>query len=229
MASVRKPKTRKQASVPLPKRPTTVEEWMEAKSKAPAFFTTTQEGDAIVPPYKEGETQNVLAINPLVPANRAFVEEFFAKRTEELKAAEEEFATAKRNLHDIVRAYKRGEDSASDVAIANSQVFRAQAKVNSIAKYPRSLEKVTDIEQYDLTFDWYRRAKFSMPVSAYTPSAFPWKDFWMPPSLEAPIEEQDEGQEDQEGQEGAGKQKKNYTPKQRAIIANIMKKRYSKA
>jgi hypothetical protein len=228
MASVRKPKPRKQASVPLPKRPTTVDEWMEAKSKAPAFFTTTQEGDAIVPPYKEGETQNVLAINPLVPANRAFVEGFFAKRAEELKVAEEEFAEAKRNLHDIVRAYKRGEESALDVASANSHVFRAQAKVNSIIKYPRSLEQVTDIEQYDLTFDWYRRAKFSMRVNAYTPSVFPWKAFWMPPSLEAPPEHLEE-QEEQEGQEGAGKERKNYTPKQRAIIANIMKKRYSNA
>jgi hypothetical protein len=82
------------------------------------------------------------------------------------------------------------------------------------------------IEQYDLTFDWYRRAKFSMPVSAYTPSAFPWKAFWMPPSAEVPIEEP---LEDQEEQEGAGNPKKNYTPKQRAIIANIMKKRYSNA
>jgi hypothetical protein len=227
MASVRKPKTRKQASVPLPKRPTTVDEWMEAKSKAPAFFTTTQEGDAIVPPYKEGETENVLMINPLVPANRAFIEGFFAKRTEELKVAEEEFADAKRKLHDVYRSYKRGEDSALDVVSANSHVFRAQAKVNSIAKYPRSLEEVKDIEQYDLNFDWYRRAKFSMTVNAYTPSTFPWKAFWMPPSLEAPPEEPLEEQD--EGQEGAGKQKKNYTPKQRAIIANIMKRRYSNA
>ena len=140
MASVRKPKTRKQASVPLPKRPTTVDEWMEAKCKAPAFFTTTQEGDAIVPPYKEGETENVLMINPLVPANRAFVEDFFAKRTEELKVAEEEFAIAKRNLHDIVRAYKRGEDSASDVAIANSQVFRAQARSIRLQSTPEVLK-----------------------------------------------------------------------------------------
>ena len=68
-----------------------------------------------------------------------------------------------------------------------------------------------------------------MRVTAYTPSAFPWKAFWMPPSLEAPLEEQEEQEEGEESQEGAGKPKKNYTPKQRAIIANIMKKRYSNA
>jgi predicted metal-dependent hydrolase len=226
MASVRKPKTRKQASVPLPKRPTTVDEWIEAKAKAPAFFSTTPEGDAIVPPYKEGETQNVLMINPLVPANRAFIEGFFAKRKEELQVAEEEFANAKRALHDIVRSYRNGDNTASEVASANAAVFTAQARVNSIAKYPRDFEQIKDIEQYDLTFDWYRRGKFAMHVGAYTPSTFPWKAFWMPPSAQAPVEELLEPQEEQEG---GGNPKKNYTPKQRAIIANIMKKRYSNA
>jgi len=222
MASVRKLKTRKQPVI-LPKRPTSVEEWIEAKKKAPAFFTTTQEGDAIVPPYKEGETENVLMINPLVPAKRAFIEDFYAKRAEELKVAEEEFAKLKRELHQTVLSYKREEIGADVVASKNENVYAAQAKVNMIAKYPRILEEVTGIEQYDLTFDWYRRGKFSMPVSAYMPSAFPWQAFWMPGSMTDPVVE-DQSEENQDNQEG-GKQKKNYTPKQRAIIASIMKKR----
>jgi hypothetical protein len=225
------PSVRKLKPLVLPKRPTTVEEWIEAKKKAPAYFITNQEGDAIVPANKEkGETENVLMINPLVPAKKAFIEDFYAKRAEELKVAEEEFAKLKRELHQTVLSYKREEIGADVVAIKNNNVYAAQAKVNMIAKYPRILEEVTGIEQYDLTFDWYRRGKFSMPVSAYMPSAFPWQAFWMPGSMTDPVveDQSEENQDNQDNQEG-GKQKKNYTPKQRAIIASIMKKRYSKA
>ena len=226
-----KPKTAKSAvskskakEVALPKRPTTVEEWLEAKVKAPTRFTVDESGDLVVPPYKAGEAEVTIITRQKTPATADHVRRFFAARNESLKEPEAEFAEAKRNLQVVYAAYKREEASIDEVLDANQLAAQAQIKVNALVKFPRNFEPLEGLLNNDLSFDWYRRAKIPVPVGTMQSTVFPWKAFWTV-APDAIPEFDEEAFEDEDGMAGGAKPKRELTAQQRAIIANIKRKK----
>lgn len=223
--TARKPRQKKQE--PLPKKPTTVEEWLVAKVKAPNRFTTDKNGDLVVPPYKEGESEVIIVHREKVPATADHIRRYFADRNERLKEPEAEFAAAKRNLQEVHVAYKRGEVSVDDVLQANQAAAVAQAKVNSIVEGSRTFKKLEELLENDLSFDWYRRNKIAVEVGTMETTRFPWQTFWTsaPDVIEVDEEEYNFEDENEEARmSGGAKPKKELTAQQRAIIANIKRK-----
>lgn len=224
--TARKPRQKKEE--PLPKKPTTAEEWLEAKVKAPKKFTTNENGDLVIPPYKAGESEVTIVQREKVPATTDHIRRFFAERNESLKEPEAEFAAAKRTLQEVYVAYKRGEVDSNDVLEANQNAAIAQVKVNEKVEFPRNFELLEGLLENDLNFDWYRRNKIAGPVFTIQTTRFPWQAFWTaaPDVIEVDEDEYDFEEENEEARmSGGAKPKKELTAQQRAIIANIKRKR----
>lgn len=234
MATAARGRTRKQPAtqqkVLLPKRPTKIEEWFEAKIKEPSMFKTNEDGNLVVPPYKEGESEIIFEIHPKVEASTQHIKAEFESYREELKEPEEEFTRLKRELHDVLRLYHSDQATVQDVLDANHAVNVAQCKLNSLYKKTRTFTILNGLLDQDLSFDWYRRKKIVEPVSMTHYGIFPWKAFWTQQGDIIPdISESDDYEETQEESNdqsgGATAKKAPLTVQQRAIIANYRKKR----
>ena len=217
MASRSKARKSQLPGVTLPRRPTTVEEWLEARLKAPVYFEPNEAGEYVVPAYGGVTTETIIQPRPLVPATPELIAGYYAQRKEQLAEPEVNFSAAKRELLQVVMDYKRNPEmvTVEDVIAANQKANVAQCRLNSVAKYPRWFREGGPLEQYDLHFDWYRRAK--IPEGSYTAEygVFPWKAMLMqPPVAEEPAAELEEEEE------GEAKPKRVLTAQQKAIIAS---------
>lgn len=218
------PKIRKPKEEPLPKKPTTVEEWLEAKVRAPSRFTVDENGDLVIPPYKAGESEVTIVHRASAPATADHILKHYKARNEALKEPEAEYAEAKRNVQTVYAAYKREAASIDEVLQANENVRKAEIKINSLVKYPRNFEELQGLLVNDLNFDWYRRTKIPVPVGTMQSTVFPWKVFWTAaPDVIPDFDEADYFGE--EGMAGGAKPKRDLTAQQRAIIANIRKRK----
>lgn len=226
--TTREKKTRRKKEKPLPKKPTDLESWLEAKVEHPKFFKVDKDGDLVVPPYNAGESEIVIEITPKAPATPEHIKSFFEQRTKSLKEAEEAFATAKRQLKDIYVAYKREQATLDEVLEANHAAATAEAALNSLVKYPRAFRDLKGLVANDLNFDWYRRMKIPVQVGTMESSVFPWKAFWTTAPEAIDLEDIYEEVEDENeaALKGGAKPKRNLTAQQRAIIANLRRKRF---
>lgn len=222
MATKAKSRKSQLPGVSLPRRPTTTDEWLAARIKAPVYFEPNADGDYVVPAYGGVTTETILQPKPLVPATPEHVAEYYRQRTEQLKQPEADFSAAKRELQQVYLEFKRNPDTTdiSEVLAANQKANVAQCRLNSVAKYPRWFREGGPLEQYDLTFDWYRRTKFPEGTCTAEYGVFPWKAMMMlpPAAPERPPELDKEGEEDEAP-------KRVLTAQQKAIIASKMKAR----
>lgn len=224
--SARTQTRRKAKKEPMPTtRPTTVEEWIQAKKIAPIQFTVDSNGDLVVPPFKAGEAEMTIPLRAKQPATDEHIKKFFLDRIQSLKEAEEEFAAAKREAQQMYIAYKREEAELPDLLKANKKVAEAQVKLTALVKFPRSYELLKGLVENDLSFDWYRRSKIADPVGTVITTEFPWKAFWTEAADQIPEFDEEAFESDDEGMSGGAKPKRELTAQQRAIIANYRKKR----
>jgi hypothetical protein len=214
----------KQMRTELGKQPTTVAEWLHAKTKFPKDFTINTEGDFIVPPVNPGDSEQILVVKPEVPATIETIQGFFAKRKESLKEPEENYTSAKRQLHEVITAYNAGLVGIPDVLDANQNVHIAECTLNAAAKLPRSIQDLTGtLEEKDLTLDHYAKRSIAEKVSQVTYSVFPWNAFWSVASETQAQEGKITEQEQVQIQEQPQKPKRVLTEQQRAIIASRRK------
>jgi hypothetical protein len=223
----REGKTAKQGVPAFLPRVTSVDDWLKAKSQYPSVYTVTSDGNLQIPATKPGEVGAVIEIHPKVPASPEHVLATIEERNESLKGPEAEFAEAKRALQGVVRAYQRGEAEVHEVLKANQQTNVAQCKLNAIVKYPRTFRPVVGLQFFDLDFDKYRKGKIQEVVGTLETNEFSWEPHWMvPPRQQIELEEEEDLYNDSDSDASTPKPaKKPLTAQQRAIIANVMKKR----
>jgi hypothetical protein len=212
-------KSSKKKTLPQPR---TVNEWLEAKLKYPHTFVTNKDGNLVVPPNTAGSTETILEIKPEVPASASYIQEFFKKRLESLKEPEELYTVAKRNLQQTMSLYKSGQATVSDVLDANQIVQDEERKLITVAKFPREMEEgIKGIIESTLTLNPYDNRTVAEGVNYVRYATFPWQAFWMQPEVAESIELQEAQQallESQQVPENGTAPKRNYTPRQLAIM-----------
>jgi hypothetical protein len=173
----------------LKKQATTVEEWFTDKSKFPANFTYTEEGNLQVPPVKPGDVASVIQLSRFQRATPEFTAEFYKTRAEESKKQEELYVKSKRDLNAVILLYKNGDATVDEVINANTQVAIEEYKMNAILKLPRKTESASKVAETSLTMNPYDKGKLADLVRYTTYSAFPARSLWMPaqePEVVAP-------------------------------------------
>jgi hypothetical protein len=170
--------------------PTTVNEWIYAKTKFPSIFQVNKDGDLISSGINEGESDKTIVLNPEVPATPDYVKAYFSKRLEDLKDPEEQYSSAKKHLHEVIAAYRNKQATIADVLGANQEVHDTECILNSIIKQPRYIVDLTNIlNENDLSMNSYDKYAISEPVITSLYSEFPWKAFWMPPKVAEDIQQ----------------------------------------
>jgi len=177
MASTRRGKKEKQKVFSQPKN---VEEWLNAKILSPSLFKVTPEGMLISPPIESGDIERIIPLESRIPATVKHIEEQFAKRTEEVKVAEENFTEARRSLQRIVDAFRRGMASTGDVVIANQQVKEAEAFLVQKATMNRKVDYVNPQPQVRELFldNRYIEDMMKDPVFKIYRGNFPWTYYY---------------------------------------------------
>ena len=168
--------------------PTSVNEWIYAKTKFPSIFQVNKDGDLISSGINEGESDKIIVLNPDVPATPDYVKAYFSKRLQDLKDPEEQYSSAKKHLHETIAAYRNKQATIADVLGANQDVHDTECILNAIAKLPRSIELLIGLDQSDLSMNSYDKYSISEPVITSMYSEFPWKAFWMPAKIAEDIE-----------------------------------------
>lgn len=231
---------------PLPlkkvaKQPTTIEEWIKAKSLYPSYFTVTPEGDLISPPTRDSEQQKIIMVPRMTPKSDEQIQTFFKERREALKEPSEQYAAAKRALQQMMIAYKAapGAVSDNDILVANQQVHDAECILHGLVSMPRSLVEINDDEDAkyflkDLTLKRSDKDRIVEPVLRLNRTEYPLEAFWIEapaPPLEqaqpapaaADLEAQNQVQANNEVQKGPTK------PLSIAAIKAIQKARAARA
>jgi hypothetical protein len=160
--------------------PKTVEEWLNAKVLSPSLFKVSPEGMLISPPIESGDIERIIPLESRIPATVKHIEEQFAKRTEEVKLAEENFTEARRSLQRITDAFRKGMASTGDVVIANQQVKEAEAFLLQKAIVNRSINELfPSPEVRDLFLDnRYVTDKIKDMVYKLNRENFPWTYYY---------------------------------------------------
>jgi hypothetical protein len=189
-------KTRKKSKFAT-RQPKTIDDWLAAKVKFPNSYGVSPEGMLIAPPSKPGDIEKTFVLEPRLPAPKDHIIAEFEKRSAEIKTAEEQFTEARRTLQRTIEAYRQGLVTAAEVVISNQQVKEAEAFVIEKAVSPRSIivvEPTPEIRQV-LLEDQYAVNKFADPVYCLKRGTFPWTNFYSIPTFEAPVKEEDQGQD----------------------------------
>lgn len=227
MASVTVPKTAKKLAPKEPvlefklgfKQPETIQEWVkEVQSSAlgKQMGSQTPEGDLMYRNPRDSQDVKVIVVPKWSPATSQTTKEFFETRLGEAKEPEERFASARRYLNRAMAAQKAGQISAADILGIQQQVRDADCEVSRILKMPRSQKLLTNVEEGDLTLDWYDRSKEVIPVGQMEFSTFPVRAFWQP-TASLPTETEVSETETKPA-ETAAKPKRQLTAQQIAIL-----------
>jgi hypothetical protein len=164
--------------VEIGKQPTTVDEWVRAKTKMPNLFTFTEDGNLVSPPFAPGETEKIIYLPPEERTSTDELKEYFATRATELKEPEEMYAAAKRRLREIIDAYKSGQQTVHDVIQANNDVHEAECILNAKAKGARHIQTYKALMERELTMNIYDTRTFPLNTYVMEYSVFPWGPFW---------------------------------------------------
>jgi hypothetical protein len=182
----------------------------------------TPEGDLITP------GKRVFELNPEVPATAEHINKQFTDRKVKIVEAEKDLVTAKKELNEIYIGYKNSINTASDVIIANRNVFDKASILSRISKGDKVTGIIEGLQEKDLHSDNpYGTTKIAEPVVTTFYTAFDWRYFWMNKPQEKELETVDTEEEDQEDQEGGSKREK--TPEEKARIWAIIRAKKAKA
>jgi hypothetical protein len=211
----------KQMRTELGKQPTTVAEWLVAKTKFPKEFRVDKEGNLVIPPIKLGDSEQILVVTPEVPAPANTINEYFTKKRESLKDLEEKYTSAKRNLQDVITGYKAGLITVADVLDANHNVHTAECGLNAASKLPRTIQDLTgSLQERDLSLQHYADRSIADKVSQVQYTTFPWQAFWTTGTNAAiAIEAVTEEGKEQDQEQNQPKVKRVFSKEQLAIIA----------
>jgi len=211
-----------------PKEAETVDDWFRQKVRFPTKYTMTPEGDLITP------SGRVFELNPKVLATPEYIKQQFDNRNQKRKEAEQDYITAKRELHDIIQTYKnssRTDTDAAIVMIANQKVHDAECVLNNITKENMNIILVEGLRENELNIDDpYNTSKIADPVIAGEYATFNWKYFYMDKPQETVPEQipEDDTTSNQQGGE-QGEMKKEKTPEEKARIWAIIRAKKAKA
>ncbi len=164
--------------VQIGKQPTTVDEWVSARAKMPHFFTFTEDGNLLSPPFSAGDSEKIIYLPAEENTNVGEVKEYFATRATELNEPEEVYAAAKRRLREVIEAYKTGQQTAHDVVQANANVHEAECILNGKAKGHRTIVEYDALMERELTLNIYDTRTFPIKTHIVDYSVFPWRAFW---------------------------------------------------
>lgn len=128
------------------KQPTTIEQWAKARgvSKLQDQFGYTQDGDLEVGRVLETDQKKIIALPKYKAASAQYIHEKISEKKQQIKKAEEEYMTAKRNLQNVMKDYLVSDKSGveiSQVLRANQEVHDKECILNTLAKYPRNIEE----------------------------------------------------------------------------------------
>ena len=134
----------KQMRTELGKQPTTVAEWLVAKTKFPKDFTVDKEGNLVVPPIKLGDSEQILVVTPEVPATATIVNDYFTKKRESLKELEENIKYLDTIVaHNLIFDYNIKE-------INNNDKIKVKEKLNEWSTAKVINKKDDNIEEKDI-------------------------------------------------------------------------------
>lgn len=180
-------KREKKLRLEIGKQPTTVDEWLRAKTKMPLLFTFSEEGDLVSPPISAGDRGEVSIYLPAQTSTTAEEQkEFLRTRAADVTEPEEVYTQAKRRLREVVEAYRSGQVSAHDVVEANNDVHQAECILNAKMKGKRFIQEKMNLMERELTFNVYDTMTNPQPVFLTEYTLFPWKMFWK----QAPVGQQ---------------------------------------
>jgi hypothetical protein len=223
------------------KQPTTIEEWIKAKSFYPSYFIVTPEGDLISPPTRDSEQQKIIVIPRMTPKSIEQTQTFFKERREALKEPAEQYAAAKRALQQMMIAYKAAPGAVSeyDILVANQQVHDAECILTGLTSMPRSMNVLNEGANAlyyvkDLTLKRHDTDRVYDPILHLERTEYPLEAFWIEapiPQLEqeqptlpaADLEQQQANQTNETAPKGPSK------PLSAAAIAAIRKARAAQA
>jgi hypothetical protein len=188
-----KPKTIKKTASKMKgikKQPTTVSEWIYAKSKYPESFGYTADGDLEVDPVLPSDRKQIITLEKYLPASKSQITEYYQKRYgEDIQTAESDYTVAKRDLQQLILEYKTGQKTVLDVLGANQRVQDAECALNAKTKLPRYFYRTEGLMERELTFKIHDIKKFANPVSGADYNSFPIESFWTSAKSEAEVSE----------------------------------------
>jgi hypothetical protein len=163
----------------IKKQPTTVSEWIYAKSKYPNMFGYTADGDLEVDPVLPSDKKEVIVLEKFLPASKTQITDYYKKRYgEDIQTAESDYTTAKRDLQQTILEYRAGQKTVLDVLGANQRVQDAESVLNAKTKLPRYFYRAEGLMERELTFKINDIKKFANPVSCADYNSFPIESFW---------------------------------------------------
>jgi hypothetical protein len=162
--------------------PTTKEDWLEAKQKVPFMATVTPTGDLYSFPVGEGHTAEVIPQQGWQLKSPQEITALLVERrtSKEVKDAETDFATAKRELREMIQAFKNGEVSEEEVVRANQRVRETDSILNALIKFPRFLDTLNNLIDRDLTLNVEDVNSIVDPVYAVEYTSFPLMSMYTP-------------------------------------------------
>jgi hypothetical protein len=168
--------------------PNTKDAWFEAAEKAPYMTTVTPKGDLYSFPVGQGHTGQIIPLQGWHKKTPQEITPLLVERrsSKEVKDAEEAFATAKRELREIIQAFKNNEVAEDDVVRANQRVRDTDSVLNALTKLPRHLDKLHDLLDRDLTLVVEDVNPIVDPVYAVEYTSFPFEPMYAPAVAPAP-------------------------------------------
>lgn len=168
------------------KQPKNLEEWVKARSmsRLQELFGYTHEGDLEVGKVLDGDQKKIIVLPKYKEATSEYIYEKKKTKAEEIKKAEEEYTTARRNLQNVMTEYLASEKSdvdVSEVLRANQEVRDIESKLNTLAKYPRIMKYNFNhkLKESDLTFDTHDKRPVADEVRMVEYTYFSPEDLFM--------------------------------------------------
>jgi hypothetical protein len=164
-------KTLKLLKKHVKKQPNTIEQWTKARgiSKLQDLFGYTQDGDLEIGRVLDGDQKKIITLSQYKEASAEYIQKKLKEKKEQIKKAEEEYMTAKRNLQSVMAEYLVSDKSGADVSEvlrANQEVHDKECILNTLAKYPRNNEEYLykKLKQSELTLNAHDEKVIVDPV-----------------------------------------------------------------
>lgn len=146
--------------------PKTIEEFYDARARAPDVFTINDKGELVAPPVKEGvDIQRVFTLPVYRELTIKEKMELETTRRETIAAAEEAVQEAQHKLREKLLEYRNGDVYASDVVIANIEVANREKELQAKAWQLRNVDEIESIDTNKILLDMpYEERKMGYPV-----------------------------------------------------------------
>jgi hypothetical protein len=183
-------KARKQKIYPSVK---TADEWVRYKASYPKLYDVSPEGDYYTDPVLEsGERQTTATIQPKVyyRSDERQLKERYDERDAKVAEAEDAYATARKELMEVMNSYRAGVALTSEVVIANMKVADAEKVRNKYAYHKHEsyfVDPRPPLMQLDFDVRYVSPEKrFPFEVIRFGIDRFPW-EFHYSDTLASPV------------------------------------------